>query len=54
MSKVSVDCKFCGDVFEARVADRKRGWGEFCSKSCSASFKARKPNSNYNHTFGKR
>lgn len=30
-------CKNCGDPFTARVADRKRGWARFCSKSCKAS-----------------
>lgn len=29
-------CKCCGDPFVARVADRKRGWARFCSKSCKA------------------
>lgn len=26
----------CGSEFEARVADVKRGWAKFCSKSCKA------------------
>lgn len=26
----------CGNNFEARTADRKRGWARFCSKSCKA------------------
>lgn len=26
----------CGEVFKARVADVKRGWGKFYSKSCKA------------------
>jgi hypothetical protein len=26
----------CGAMFTARVADRKRGWARFCSKSCKA------------------
>jgi endogenous inhibitor of DNA gyrase (YacG/DUF329 family) len=34
--KQIVKCKRCGDPFEARVADIKRGWGKFCSKSCKA------------------
>ena len=33
---VEVKCKCCGGKFIARVADRKRGWGKFCSKSCKA------------------
>ena len=33
---VEVNCQRCGDLFTARVADRRRGWGKFCSKSCKA------------------
>lgn len=33
---VEVLCKCCKQPFIARVADRKRGWGKFCSKSCKA------------------
>ncbi len=33
---VKVNCKNCGNPFDARVADRKRGWGRFCDKSCKA------------------
>ncbi len=29
-------CACCGNPFIARVADRKRGWAKFCSKSCKA------------------
>ena len=29
-------CMHCGDLFTARVADRKRGWARYCSKSCKA------------------
>lgn len=36
-SKVEVTCK-CGNKFEARVADRKRGWGKYCSKSCKGIY----------------
>lgn len=38
-STVEVKCKNsrCGKMFTARIADRKRGWGKFCSKSCKAS-----------------
>lgn len=28
---------FCNATFEARTADRKRGWGIYCSKSCKAT-----------------
>ena len=34
--KVNVECLNCGCSFSARVADRNRGWGRFCSKSCKA------------------
>lgn len=35
---VQVQCanKSCRRPFTARVADRKRGWGRFCSKACKA------------------
>lgn len=33
---VTVNCQRCQQPFTARVADRKRGWGLFCSKSCKA------------------
>jgi hypothetical protein len=29
-------CQSCGGEFDAREADRKRGWARFCSKSCKA------------------
>ena len=35
-TKVQVKCKWCKEEFEARVADRKRGWAKYCSKSCKA------------------
>lgn len=34
--KVQVKCQCCKNEFIARVADRKRGWAKFCSKSCKA------------------
>ena len=33
---VEVKCARCKQPFMARIADRKRGWGKFCSKSCKA------------------
>lgn len=35
-STVVVKCETCKQPFTARVADRKRGWGRYCSKSCKA------------------
>lgn len=29
-------CQCCRNEFQAREADRKRGWARFCSKSCKA------------------
>lgn len=36
-STVDVACKWCESIFTARIADRKRGWAMFCSKSCKSS-----------------
>jgi|688.fasta_scaffold1919990_1 hypothetical protein len=33
---VIVKCERCKKEFEARITDRNRGWGKFCSKSCKA------------------
>lgn len=41
MKMVEVKCEHCKNPFEARVADRKRGWGKFCSKSCKAKRQAK-------------
>lgn len=35
-TKETYKCARCGNPFIARVADRKRGWARFCSKSCKA------------------
>lgn len=35
-AKVKVECLYCQTEFEARKADRERGWAKFCSKSCKA------------------
>lgn len=34
---VCVPCENCKKNFTAREADRKRGWGRYCSKSCKAN-----------------
>jgi hypothetical protein len=34
--------KTCGALFQARKADRDRGWARFCSKSCKAIVQTRK------------
>lgn len=38
---VEVTCR-CGEKFQARVADRARGWAKSCSKSCAASRREKK------------
>ncbi len=35
MATVEMVCH-CGELYDAREADLKRGWGYSCSKSCSA------------------
>ena len=39
-------CKNCGDPFHARIADRNRGWGRFCSKSCKAAEQEKRTHQN--------
>lgn len=39
---VECKCETCNKSFMARTADRKRGWGKFCSKSCKAIKQERK------------
>lgn len=38
---IEVECKQCKDRFLVRVVGRKRGRGEFCSKSCKAKWQDR-------------
>ncbi len=44
---VLVKCARCKQPFYARVADRKRGWGRCCSKSCKAIRQVRTHGHNY-------
>ncbi len=48
---VEVKCanKSCGCMFTARVADRNRGWGKFCSKSCKAIRQEQSSGGQYHH-----
>lgn len=41
MSKTYVEknCLACFGLIQVRLADHKRGWGNFCDKSCSAAYK---------------
>lgn len=40
---VEVRCLCCGERMTVRVADRKRGWGKFCDKSCKAYYQSYGP-----------
>ena len=40
-SMTTVKCHQCGNPFQARTADVRRGWGKFCSKSCKAKKQGR-------------
>lgn len=46
-------CKHCGCNFQARIADRKRGWAKFCSKSCKASHQDVKQHGHYRNQYGR-
>ncbi len=55
MALVVVKCRTCSTEFQAREADRKRGWGRFCSKSCKAKDARANPNGRavaYRREFG--
>ena len=34
---ITKKCACCGKSITVRMADHKRGWGKFCSKSCKAT-----------------
>lgn len=48
-AKVERTCQWCKAPFTARVADVKRGWAKFCSKSCKASEQEKRTHQNANH-----
>ena len=52
--KQSYACKNCKQPFEARVADRKRGWAKFCSKSCKAKEQEKRTGQMGNYLIGVR
>lgn len=41
-SMIEKNCKCCKKVITVRIADHKRGWGNFCSKSCKAKVQEKK------------
>lgn len=36
MQLIEKTCKHCKNSITVRLADHKRGWGNFCNKSCKA------------------
>ena len=36
---VDKNCKACGALITVRLADHKRGWGNYCDKACAAAYK---------------
>lgn len=36
---IAKNCKACGAEISVRLADHKRGWGNFCDKACAAAYK---------------
>lgn len=43
--------KSCRAEFQARAADRVRGWGKFCSKSCKAIHQERRTGQHAAHHY---
>lgn len=35
-------CKHCTSDITVRLADHKRGWGNFCNKSCKAKYQEKR------------
>lgn len=35
-------CKHCESAISVRMADHKRGWGNFCNKSCKAKYQEKR------------
>lgn len=53
-AKVTVVCPRCKDTFEARVADRNRRWGKYCSKSCKAKIQEKRTGRMANYLCSRR
>lgn len=41
MKHITKKCKCCNTEIKVRMADHKRGWGVFCSKSCKAKYQTK-------------
>lgn len=53
MATIQKNCKKCEVVFHPKLADVKRGWGKFCSKSCKAKTQEQKTGQ-YKHYIHKK
>lgn len=48
-STITKPCEWCKKPHTVRVADVKRGWGRFCSKSCKAMKQEKRTGQNAAH-----
>ena len=39
---IDKSCKHCSSDITVRLADHKRGWGNFCNKSCKAKYQEKR------------
>lgn len=37
---ITTECEHCKGSFNARLADIRRGWGRYCTKTCKAQAQA--------------
>lgn len=52
-NKIERTCKCgCGVKFMARIADVKRGWGKYASKSCKAKAQEKRTGQYANYLYG--
>lgn len=42
VSMIEKACKHCKADITVRLADHKRGWGNFCNKSCKARYQEKR------------
>jgi predicted nucleic acid-binding Zn-ribbon protein len=47
MAMIQRTCSTCGQKFDAREADVRRGWAKCCSKSCAAKRREKRLNSKF-------
>lgn len=52
VSLVTVCCEWCRKTIKVRAADRRRGWGRFCSKRCKAMEQEKRTGQNAAYVAG--